>query len=111
MNLAIRCHPCAPVSTVEVDAWLEAEVERIREDLGPDTRMRLLRLWQVLPSGRQLGGWLLEFEDLDDSDGLANGTVEQIVRDMRLLGLQPTVLAPARPGTAARSVERVAHFS
>ena len=67
VQLAIRCHPCAPVPADELEGWLEQQVDELRA-LAPHATLRLSRLTQGGPS----------------TDSL---------RDMRLLGLQPTLLA------------------
>jgi hypothetical protein len=90
-ELAIRCHPSAPVPAEELEQWLGQEVERLRAS-APQAVLRLVRLTQRLPSGDVDIGWMIELdaangEPVLDEDGLAT-----VVRDMRLLGLQPTVL-------------------
>jgi hypothetical protein len=89
MSLTIRCHPSAPVSTAEIEGWLEREIGRIRDDC-PEGTLRLIRLTQDLASGEQSVGWLVELdvdEQVFDSERLAT-----VVSEMRLLGLQPSVL-------------------
>ena len=90
-QLAIRCYPSAPVPAEELEQWLGQEVERLRAS-APQAVLRLVRLTQRLPSGDVDIGWMIELdaaigEPVLDEDGLAT-----VVRDMRLLGLQPTVL-------------------
>jgi hypothetical protein len=88
MPLAIRCHPCAPVALPEIEAWLQREVGRIRDEV-PGATVRLLRLSQELPSGDHSVGWLIELE-VDVS--LVETGLAAVLSEMRLLGLQPTVL-------------------
>ena len=90
-QLAIRCHPCAPVSTDEVDEWLHAEVERLR-DGAPHAALRVLRLNQALPTGDADVGWLIELDAAGGETPLDDDGLAQILRDLRLLGLQPTLL-------------------
>jgi hypothetical protein len=90
MRLAIRCHPCAPVQSEEIEDWLDAAVEKLRDAGAGETRVQLLRLTQRLPSGREVTGWLVE-DDRDD-DVSVEAEVSPLLRDMRLLGLEPTVL-------------------
>ena len=100
-QLAIRCHPCAPVANEEVEQWLTDEVERLRAT-APRAVLRLVRISHRPPSGDAEVGWMIEFDAAIgaplDEDGLA-----AVLRDMRLLGLQPTVLRAlengAGPGT------------
>jgi hypothetical protein len=89
-QLAIRCHPHAPVSTDEVDDWLRAEVERLRER-APHAALRVLRLNQALPTGDAEVGWLIELDAAGGAPPLDEDGLAQILRDLRLLGLQPTL--------------------
>jgi hypothetical protein len=52
-------------------------------------------------SADQLEGWLIEPE-LDD-ESLADGGLADVPGDMRLLGLEPTVLAPRAAATNGRA--------
>jgi hypothetical protein len=90
MQLAIRCHPCTPVTTTEVDDWLRAEVERLRDET-PHTALRLLRLSQAFPTGDAEVGWLIELDAAGGAPPLDEDGLAQILRDLRLLGLQPTL--------------------
>jgi hypothetical protein len=93
MPLAIRCHPFAPVEVDEIESWLEREMAHVREDVSGAT-VRLLRLTQRLPSGGEAVGWLIEFEV--DRTFLEGDRLAAILCEMRLLGLQPTVLETSR---------------
>ena len=90
MHLAIRCHPCAATSAQELERWFDKQVEDLRGRAPHDT-VRLSRLTQRLGPVDIQGGWLLEVE-LRDTDLLRDELVSIIVRDARLLGMQPTVL-------------------
>ena len=89
-QLVIRCHPCAPVSIDEVDDWLHEEVERLRDD-APHAALRLLHLRQALPTGNADVGWLIELDAAGGAPPLDEEGLAQILRDLRLLGLQPTL--------------------
>jgi hypothetical protein len=89
-QIAIRCHPNTPVASDEVDAWLRTEVARLRE-LAPRAALRLLRLSQALPSGDADAGWLIELDPAGETQPLNDDELSQILRDLRLLGLQPTL--------------------
>src|SRR4051794_34179418 len=93
MQVAIRCHPYAPVASDELEDWLAREVHRIRAAV-PDATVRLMRLSQPLSAGRVAVGWLIELEGLRGEVALTDLQLDTILRDMRLLGLQPTLLAP-----------------
>ena len=90
MQVAIRCHPFAPVATDEVEHWLRSELDRLRSQ-APEAVLRMLRLTQSAPTGRLDVGWLVEV-DVAEGDPLAEEHgLDDLLRDMRLLGLQPTV--------------------
>jgi hypothetical protein len=91
VQLAIRCHPCVPVSGDELQGWLELEVDALRA-AAPHATLRLSRLMQGQPGLD--AGWLVELELAEDEPMLAEGRLADALRDMRLLGLQPTLLAP-----------------
>ena len=96
MQLAIRCHPRVPVSADELERWLEQQVEKMRTE-SPQGTIRLSRLTQGLPNVDIDIGWLVELE-LPVGQPLLNGDrLSAVLRDMRLLGLQPTLLAPTAP--------------
>ena len=90
MQVAIRCHPCAPVATDEVEHWLRSELDRLRSQ-SPEAVVRMQRLTQPAPTGRLGVGWLVEVDAADGDALAAEHGLDGVVRDMRLLGLQPTV--------------------
>jgi hypothetical protein len=96
MQLAIRCHPCVPVSADELERWLEHEVDDIRAE-SPQGTVRLSRLTQGLPNLDIDIGWLIELELPAGEPLLARDRLAGVLRDMRLLGLQPTLLVPVDP--------------
>jgi hypothetical protein len=95
----IRCHPCAPVAAEELEAWLEAELERLRAS-APQALLRLLRLSQQVPTGEAGIGWLIELDAASGERPLEGDDLAAVLRDMRLLGLQPTVLRAGENGDA-----------
>jgi hypothetical protein len=95
MQLTIRCHPCVPVSTDELEQWLEQQVNEIRAE-SPQGTVRLSRLTQGLPNVDIDIGWLVELELPDGQPLLTGDRLAATLRDMRLLGLQPTLLAPVQ---------------
>ena len=94
-QLAIRCHPCAPVATDELEQWLERQTHALRAD-APHAIVRLSRLTQARDDGELSVGWLVELDLPDGETPLAETQMADALRDMRLLGLQPTLLAPQR---------------
>ena len=100
VQLAIRCRPCVPVSADELERWLEWQARELRA-ATPQTSVRLSRLTQRGPSADLRIGWLVELELRDEESLLAGQRLADALRDMRLLGLQPTLLAP-RVGPAPR---------
>jgi hypothetical protein len=102
LRLAIRCHPCVPVSADELEPWLENQLDELRAD-APHGTLRLSRLTQNAPDMDLEIGWLVEL-DLPDDEPLVTGRrLADALRDMRLLGLQPTLLAPHQAWTNGRA--------
>jgi hypothetical protein len=93
MQLAIRCHPRVPVSADELERWLEHQVDQIRAE-SPQGTVRLSRLTQGLPNVDIDIGWLVELELPMGQPLLSGDRLSAVLRDMRLLGLQPTLLTP-----------------
>ena len=103
VELAIRCQPCAPASHEELERWLERHVGELRVAI-PHATCRLSRLTQGGPSADPGIGWLVELElaegePLPEAERLATS-----LRDMRLLGLEPTLLASHEPWTNGNGV-------
>jgi hypothetical protein len=98
----IRCRPCVPVDADELELWLERQVDDLSAE-APGASVRLSRLTQTRPDANLDVGWLIELE-LDEGEPLLAGRrLADVLRDMRLLGLQPTLLAP-RDGQFAAAV-------
>src|SRR5215210_3290273 len=91
MQVAIRCHPYAPVSPDELESWLAREIEEVRATT-PDATVRLMRLTQTRPTGTSVVGWLIEMESVT-GNGDSDFDLDTVLADMRLLGLQPSLLA------------------
>jgi hypothetical protein len=91
VQLTIRCQPRVPVSAEELEEWLEHEVSELRAQ-APRGTVRLFRLTQRLPSSI---GWLIELQLADEEPLLGDDRLAEAITGMRLLGLQPTLLAPA----------------
>jgi hypothetical protein len=101
-HFAIRCVPWAPVATKEIERWLEEEIDELRR-LAPDGTVRLSRLSQEGPNVHVDIGWLVELDLNEDEPLLAPARLANALRDMRLLGLDTTLLAPpGLPGLAHR---------
>jgi hypothetical protein len=96
-QFAIRCLPRVPVANKDLEHWLEQELGELRRHI-PQGIIRLSRLTQPLPSTDVGIGWLIEFDLRDDQSLLEGGRLASLLRDLRLLGFQPTLLA--RPGTS-----------
>lgn len=95
-QIAVRCHPYAPVATEEVQKWLTAEVGRLREE-APDAAIRLLRLSQAGPEGEIGVGWQIELGITLPEAPLDQQSLSELLGDLRLLGLQPSVLRVQDP--------------
>jgi hypothetical protein len=102
IRLAIRCHPRVPVSADELQAWLERQVKELRAE-APRATVRLSRLTQGGPSAELDIGWLVELEVGEDEPLLAGHRLADALTDMRLLGLQPTLLAPPGASMSGRA--------
>jgi hypothetical protein len=93
VELAIRCHPCVPVSADELEGWLEQQLAELRAT-APQGIVRLSRLTQERPDTNIVIGWLIELELHPSEAPLTRERLGEALRDMRLLGLQPQVLTP-----------------
>jgi hypothetical protein len=93
VKLTIRLHPSVPIDADELEGWLQLEVSDLRAD-APHGTIRLSRLRQGLPNVDVNIGWLVELELPDGEPLLERDRLADALRDMRLLGLQPTLLAP-----------------
>ena len=102
VQLAIRCHPCAPVSADELEVWLEQQVCELRAE-APQATVRLSRLTHGGPSSDLQIGWLIEMELAEGEPLLGGQRLAESLRDMRLLGLQPTLLGPREAWTNGRA--------
>jgi hypothetical protein len=98
VQLTIRCHPRVPVAAEELERWLDQQVEGLRAE-APQGTVCLSRLMQDLPSVDIGIGWLLELELPENEPLLDEHRLAAVLRDMRLLGLQPTLLAPQELST------------
>ena len=90
---AIRCHACAPVPAEDLGHWLKRYVNELRAD-APSATLRLSRLTQDGPDDELDAGWLVEVALADGEPPLDSRRLADALRDMRLLGLDPTLLAP-----------------
>lgn len=102
VQLAIRCLPCVPVSIEEIEGWLEQQVVELRAE-APHATVRLSRLTQGGPSTDLSIGWLVELELAEGEPLLSGQRLADSLRDMRLLGLQATLLAPREASTNRRA--------
>jgi hypothetical protein len=97
-QFAIRCAPRVPVASEDLEHWLEEELEGLRRE-SPQGTIRLSRLTQALPTTDLSIGWLIEFDLPEDQHLFGSDRLEAVLTDLRLLGFQPTLLAPsAHPG-------------
>jgi hypothetical protein len=100
MEIAIRCHPYAPVAADELEEWLVREIDEIRT-AAPDAIVRLMRLSQAFSTGRVAVGWLFEVDKTKGDAPLTERQLDSLFRDMGLLGLQPTLLTSDRAQVSA----------
>jgi hypothetical protein len=97
VRLAIRCHPCTPVSHDDLERWLERHVRELRA-AAPQATFRISRLTQGGPTADLDIGWLVELELAEGEPLLEDERLTSSLRDMRLLGLELTLLAPQEHG-------------
>jgi hypothetical protein len=102
VRFAIRCHPQMPVAADELEAWLERQVGELRAN-APGSIVRLMRLTPGRPEAGLDIGWLIELELEEEEPLLVGNHLADALRDMRLLGLQPTLLAPRDAGANGRA--------
>jgi hypothetical protein len=95
-QIAIRCHPCVPASRAELYDWLEEQVGDLRA-YAPEGTIRLSSLTQARPTGELDIGWLVELDLPDGESFLCGARCAALLRDLQLLGLQPTVLTALDP--------------
>jgi hypothetical protein len=93
IQITIRCHPLAPVSVAELEPRLDSQVTNLRAQVTRGT-VRLSRLIQELPNLDLGVGWILELEMPADEPFLTQGGLVRLASDMRMLGLQTTMLSP-----------------
>jgi hypothetical protein len=105
---AIRCHAYAPVAPDELEGWLAREVDEIRA-AAPNATVRFMRLSQAGSAGRVAVGWLIELEGIHGELALTDLQLDAVLRDMRLLGLQPTLLGSSNAGSRDFRETQVAH--
>ena len=98
IRLTIRCQPRVPVAVDELEQWLEHRVTDLRAN-APQGIVRLSRLTQGLPNCDVDIGWLVELQLPDGAPLLDRDLLLESLRDMRLLGLQPSLLAPLDPSS------------
>jgi hypothetical protein len=94
VQFAIRCLPRVPVAAEDLEQWLEQELEELRQRV-PEGTIRLSRLTQELPTIDVGIGWLIELELPANQPLLGWDRLAAVLRDLRLLGLQPTLLVPS----------------
>lgn len=93
VQFAIRCLPRVPIASEDLERWLDGELKELRS-VAPQGTIRLSRLTQELPTSEVGIGWLLELELPEDEPLLGWDRLASVLRDLRLLGLQPTLLVP-----------------
>jgi hypothetical protein len=90
-QLAIRCQPTTPLPTKEVEQWLETEVARLRAE-DPHSSFHWHRVTTTATDPSAGNGWLIELEATSGGDALDEERIAAVLRDLRLLGLVPTLL-------------------
>ncbi|MDQ4081872.1 MAG: hypothetical protein M3123_03140 [Actinomycetota bacterium] len=96
-RLAIRCDPGTSVATEEVESWLQRELERFRA-AAPHASIHLHRLTETKSTAETGDGWLIELDSGYEQDPVDRDRLAAALRDMRLLGLRPTLLGALENG-------------
>ncbi len=91
LQLAIRCQPRASISLDELEGWLELEIHELRAAV-PRSTVLLSRLAHRGRSADSEAGWLIELQLAEGESLLGEGRLAGVLRDMRLLGLEATLL-------------------
>lgn len=98
-SLVIRARSCTPASSAELTDWLEEKLAELRED-RPELIVRMALLARDLPDATFDDGWLIEVElqGKEPAGPFASmmASVAELLRDMRILGLDPILLVPVR---------------
>jgi hypothetical protein len=105
-QIAIRCHPYAPIDTEDVQRWLNDELSHLR-DGAPNAAIRLLRLSQPGPESEIEVGWQIELNG-NGEPPVDDAALREVLRDLRLLGLQPAVLRGVGSGEGSEHPQRPA---
>jgi len=97
-QLAIRCRAQDHESAVRFEHWLGQ-----KQDTSPilmtGGTVRVSRLAPALVTVRAGMGWLLEFELRQEDSLLDSQCLAALITDLRLLGLEPTILTSPDPRT------------
>lgn len=94
-RLAIRCRPRDPEAGVRFEQWL-GQKRDTSPGLMTDGTVRVSRLSPALVTVRAGEGWLIEFELREDELLLDWQCLAATVTDLRLLGLEVTIMVPPR---------------
>jgi hypothetical protein len=92
-QLAIRCRAPDQESAVRFEHWL-GQKRHSSPILMTDGTVRVSRLSPALVTVRAGAGWLLEFELRQEESLLDWQCLAALITDLRLLGLEPTILTP-----------------
>jgi hypothetical protein len=103
-RLAIRCRAPDQESAVRFELWLGRQ-HASSPILMTDGTIRVSRLAPALVTVRAGVGWLLEFEFRQDESLLDWQYLAALITDLRVLGLEPTILTP--PGLRCWPPRRV----
>ena len=92
-DVTIRCRAEDHEAAVRFEQWLDRK--RAASPIPmTDGTVRVSRLTPALATVRGGVGWLIEFELQEDESLIDWQCVAAVVTDLRLLGLEPTVLIP-----------------
>jgi hypothetical protein len=98
-GVSIRCRAEDHEAALRFEQWL-GQKRAASPILMTDGTVRVSRLAPALTTVRGGAGWLIEFQLQEDEALIDWQSVAAVVTDLRLLGLEPTVLIPR--GTSGR---------
>jgi len=101
-RVLLFCSRPASLAPDEAETWLHGAVEKLSA-AAPAQALTVAALHEGDADGAVEWDWLVEV-DLPDHDGQdARRGLSELLLDLRLLGMQPSVVAVGRPiGTPAR---------
>ena len=101
-RVLLFCSRPASLAPDEAETWLRGAVEKLSA-VAPAQALAVAALHDGDADGAVEWDWLVEVDLPDHDDQDARRGLSELLLDLRLLGMQPSVVAVGRPiGTPAR---------